>query len=109
MKKRPILQVGGPTPTLPVIRVVLPHTEACDPTLLQPHCLKRGNSLKYYSTIPECIPSLTFKKSNLKPSGHSVIVARVCFGKFQLSHHFISFKDVKDPDWYSMSISEKKN
>ena len=42
MKKRPILQVGGPAPappTLPVIRVVLPHTEACDPTLLQPHCM----------------------------------------------------------------------
>ena len=37
----PILEVGEPVPappTLPVIRVVLPHTEACDPKHLQPHC-----------------------------------------------------------------------
>ena len=39
-KNVPILQMIGPIsapPTLPVIRVVLPHTEACDPILLQPH------------------------------------------------------------------------
>ena len=30
-------QTAPAPPTLPVIRVVLPHTEACDPTLLQPH------------------------------------------------------------------------
>ena len=38
MKKEPILQVGGPTPappTLPVIWVVLPHTEACDDSLYE--------------------------------------------------------------------------
>ena len=29
-------------PTLPVIRVVLPHTEACNPTLLQPDCKSMG-------------------------------------------------------------------
>ena len=35
------------------------------------------------------------------------IVARVCFGKFQLSHHFISFKDVKDrPDNEMGQMSE---
>ena len=41
LKKVPVLQVGGPAPappTLPVIRVILPHTEACGPTLLQPNC-----------------------------------------------------------------------
>ena len=41
MKYVPILQVDGPAlapPTLPAIRLVLPHTEACDPTLLQAHC-----------------------------------------------------------------------
>ena len=39
-KHVPILQVGGPAPaphTLHIIRVLLPHTEAYDPTLLQHH------------------------------------------------------------------------
>ena len=54
-KNVPILQVGGPAPAppkLPVIRVVLPHTEACDQTLLlQPHCTSQKNGT--YSLVPE--------------------------------------------------------
>ena len=41
MKNAPILQVDGPAPdppTLPVIRVVLPHTEACDPNTFATTC-----------------------------------------------------------------------
>ena len=37
----PILQIGGSAPappTLPVSMVILLHTEALDPPLLQPHC-----------------------------------------------------------------------
>ena len=40
-KNVPILQEGelASAPLkLPIIKVVLPHIEACDPTLLQPHC-----------------------------------------------------------------------
>ena len=75
-KKVPILQVGGPAParpTLPVIRVVLLHTEAMDKDLC-PHTVHRQG---YLIRLNCCIhpPRLTPVYSSSDESATSVRVA----------------------------------